>query len=179
MVVAMKINRLSPETVTEAKNARQVFLMVGELHKLGYEGLQVTPYLSPSGCYWRCCIVPVSMTRRDHGARLANDDDYESLPKYSSADEDNYFGWRNMKPKTPVILARRFIVVFPQFAEQGHHPDPAYVRWFTGMLELTAPVGVVSAFGDMAAPDDRMLSEFCVNGIIMRLPPVWAGNRPK
>jgi hypothetical protein len=62
MVVAMKINQLLPETVTEAKNARQVFLMVAELHKLGYEGLRVTPFHSPSGCYWWCCIVPASMT---------------------------------------------------------------------------------------------------------------------
>ena len=102
------------------------------------------------------------MTHRSHGARLADDVVYKSLPKYSSADEDNYFGWRNMKPKTPVILARRFIVVFPKFAEQGHHPDPAYVRWFTEMLKLTAPIGVVSAFGDMAAPDDRMITDFGV-----------------
>ena len=118
----MNINQLSPETVAEAKNARQVFLMVAELHKLGYEGLRVTPFHSPSGCYWRCCIVPASMTHRDHGARLADDVDYESLPKYSSADEDNYFGWRNMKPKTPLILARRFIVVFQKFAETRPSP---------------------------------------------------------
>jgi hypothetical protein len=173
MVIAMQINELSPETMTEAKNARQVFLMVAELHKLGYEGLRVTPFHSPSGCYWRCSIVPARMTHRDHGARLADDVVYESLPKYSSAEEDNYFGWRNMKPKTPLILAPRFIVVFPKFAEQGHHPDPAYVRWFSTMLELTAPIGVVSAFGDMAAPDDRMITDFCEDGVVVKLPPVW------
>jgi hypothetical protein len=97
---------------------------------------------------------------------------YESLPKYSSADEDNYFGWRNMKPKTPLILARRFIVEFSKFAEIGHHPDPAYVSWFTQMLELTAPIGVVSAFGDMAAPDDRMITDFCEDDIVVSLPPL-------
>jgi hypothetical protein len=171
MVVAMKINRLSPETLTEAKNARRLFLMVAELHKLGYEGLRVTPFLSPSGCYWRCCIVPASLTHQAHGARLADDVDYESLPRYSSADGDNYFGWANMKPKTPVILARRFIVVFPQFAEKGHHPDPAYARWFKEMLELTAPIGVASAFGDMAAPVDRMITDFCDDGVVVPLPP--------
>jgi hypothetical protein len=173
MVVAMKINQLSTETVTEAKNARQVFLMVAELHKLGYEGLRVTPFHSPSGCYWRCCIVPASMTHRDHGARLADDAVYESLPKYSSADEDKYFGWRNMKPKTPLILARRFIVEFPKIAEMGHHPDPAYARWFATMLELTAPIGVVSAFGDWESPVDRMITDFCEDGIVVSLPPVW------
>jgi hypothetical protein len=176
MVVAMKINRLSPETLTEAKNARRLFLMVAELHKLGYEGMRVAPFLSPSGCYWRSVFLPASMTSPTHGARLARDDDYESLPRYSSADEDNYFGWRNMRPKTPIILARRFIVEFPKFAALGHHPDPAYVGWFTRMLELTAPIGVVSAFGDMCSPTDCMLSEFCEDGVVVPLPPVWGGR---
>ena len=81
----MNINRLSPETLTEAKNARRLFLMVAELHKLGYEGLRVAPFLSPSGCYWRCVFLPAAMTSPAHGARLARDDDYESLPRYSSA----------------------------------------------------------------------------------------------
>jgi len=176
MVVAMKIDRLSPETLTEAKNARYVFLMVAELHKLGYEGLRVTPFHSPSGCYWRCVILPASMTSPTHGARLARDDDYESLPRYSSADGDNYFGWANLKSKTPLVLAKRFIREFPNFAEQGHHPDPAYARWFATMLELTAPIGVVSAFGDMAAPVDRMITDFCEDGVVVPLPPVFCND---
>ena len=77
-----------------------------------------------------------------------------------------------MKPKTPLILARRFIVEFSKIAEIGHHPDPAYALWFLTMLELTAPIGVVSAFGDMAAPDDRMITDFCEDGIVVPLPPV-------
>jgi hypothetical protein len=174
--VAMKISRFSPETLIEAKNARRLFLMVAELHKLGYEGLRTTPFLSASGCYWRCCIVPANLTHPAHGARLADDVVYETLPRYSSADEDNYFGWANMKPKTPAILSRRFIVEFPKFAEPGHHPDPAYVRWFARMLELTAPVGVVTAFGDWVPPADRMLVEFCDEGVVVPLPPVWRGR---
>jgi hypothetical protein len=63
-------------------------------------------------------------------------------------------------------------VEFPKFAAQGHHPDPAYVGWFTRMLELTAPVGVVSAFGDWEAPKDRLITDFCKDGVVVRLPPV-------
>ena len=116
------------------------------------------------------------MTNPTHGARLAEDVVYATLPRYSSGDEDNYFGWAKMKPKTPVILAERFIVEFPQFAEQGHHPDPAYARWFAEMLELTAPVGVVTAFWDWEPPAGRMITDFCEEGVVVRLPPVWAGN---
>jgi hypothetical protein len=164
---------LSPEQLTAATNARRVLLMVAELHKLGYEGLRATPFMSSSGCYWRCCVVPASMTRPDHGARFAEDVDYYTLPRYSSADEANYFGWTNMKPITPSMLAKRFIIEFPKFAEAGHHPDPAYVRWFAEMLELTAPVGVVTAFGDWKPPVGRMITDFCKEGTIVRLPPVW------
>lgn len=167
--------KYAPELLTAAENARRLFLMVAELHKMGYEGLRACPFLSPSGCYWRCAIVPASMTHRNHGARLAEGVDYATLPRYTSADGDAYFGWANMKPKTPVILARRFIVEFPKFVEPGHHSDPAYARWFATMLELTSPIGVVSAFGDWEPPVGRMITDFCEEGVVVPLPPVWGG----
>ena len=172
----MKNNLVPKELRTAAKNARRLLLMVAELHKLGYESLRVAPYLSPSGCAWRCCIVPANLTRRDHGARLVDDVIYEALPRYSSADGDGYFGWGNMKPKTPLILARRFIVEFPKFAEQGKHPDPAYVAWYANMLAATAPHGVIYAFGDMESATDRMFTNFCDEGVVVRVPPVWSGK---
>ena len=168
--------KIAPELLAAATNARRLLLMVAELHKLGYEGLRATPFMSPSGCYWRCCIVPAFLTSRKHGACLADNVVYEALPRYSSGDEDNYFGWANMRPKTPLILARRFIVEFAKFAEQGKHPDPAYVAWFTDMLEATAPNGVIYAFADMEAPEDRMLTNFCDEGVVVRMPPVWSGR---
>jgi hypothetical protein len=171
----MKIH-IAPEELTAVTNARRLLLMVAQLHKLGYEGLRATPFMSPSGCYWRCCIVPACMTDPAHGARLADNVVYETLPRYSSGDEDNYFGWANMRPKTPLILANRFILVFPKFARQGKHPDPAYARWFADMLEATAPNGVIYAFADMESPVDRMLTNFCDEGVVVRMPPVWAGR---
>ena len=171
----MKTN-IAPEELTQATNARRLLLMVAELHKLGYEGLRATPFLSPSGCYWHCAIVPASLTRRTHGARLAENVDNETLPRYSSGDEDNYFGWANMKPKSPLILAKRHVVEFPKFAEQGRHADPAYIRWFTDMLEATAPNGVIYAFADMESPTDRMFISFCDEGVVVRVPPVWGGR---
>jgi hypothetical protein len=165
-------NKLDPELLVAATNARRLLSMVAELHKLGYEGLRVTPFMSPSGCYWRCCIIPACLTSHEHGARLAEDVDYETLPRYSSGDEDNYFGWANMKPKSPLLLARRFILVFPKFAEQGKHPDPAYAAWYLNMLEATAPHGVIYAFADMESPEDRMLTYFCDESVVVRVPPV-------
>ena len=168
--------KIAAELLTAATNARRLLLMVAELHKLGYEGLRATPFMSPSGCYWRCCIVPACLTSLEHGARLAENVDYETLPRYSSGDEDNYFGWANMKPKSPSLLAKRFILVFPNFVQQGKHPDPAYARWFADMLELTAPIGVIYAFGDWEPPVDRMLTEFCDECVVVPLPPVWVSK---
>jgi hypothetical protein len=174
--------KIAAELLTAATNARRLLLMVAELHKLGYEGLRATPFMSPSGCYWRCCIVPACLTSHEHGARLAENVDYETLPRYSSGDEDNYFGWANMKPKSPSLLAKRFILVFPNFAQQGKHPDPAYMAWYSNMLEATAPHGVIYAFANMEPPIDRMLTEFCNEGVVVPLPPVGLGRceiRPK
>lgn len=172
----MKRAKLSSQELAAAKNARRVFLMVAQLHKLGYEGLRVCPFMSPSGCYWRCAIVPASLTDPDHGARLAKDVDYSSLPRYSSADDDCYFGWSDLKPKTPLKMARWFTWEFPTLAEQGHHPDPGYVQWFTGMLEQTAPVGVVTAFGDYPPPVGLMIADYCKAGVVVRVPTPWCDD---
>ena len=81
-----------------------------------------------------------------------------------------------MKPKSPSLLAKRFILVFPNFAQQGKHPDPAYGAWYSNMLEATAPHGVIYAFADMESPSDRMLISFGAEGVVVRVPPVWGGR---
>lgn len=150
--------------------------MVGQLHKLGYQGLRVCPFMAPSGCYWRCAIVPAHLTPPTHGAMLADGVDYATVPHYSSAEEDNYFGWLRLKPKTPLKMARWFTWEFPTLAEQGHFPDPAYADWFGQMLQLTAPIGVFSAFGDGEPTTGLLATDFCDEGVILRVPPVWGGS---
>jgi hypothetical protein len=44
------------------------------------------------------------------------------------------------------------------------------------MIEATAPHGVIYAFADMESPIDRMLTEFCNEGVEVPLPPVWGGR---
>jgi len=115
---AMK-TKLSPEELTAAKNARRVFLMVAKLHQLGYEGLRICPFILASGGYWRCAIVPASMTRPDHGARLADNAAYETLPRYSSADGDCYFGWANLKPKNALGSGQEVHRPIPEVCSSG------------------------------------------------------------
>ena len=112
------------------------------------------------------------MTNPDHGARLAEEVDFYEVPRYSSADGDCYFGWANLKPKTPLALAKKFIAEFPKFVEQGHHPDSAYAEWFSAMLKQTALISVVTAFGDWPPPVGLMICEFCKADTVVRLPPV-------
>ncbi|GGG46532.1 hypothetical protein GCM10010964_37370 [Caldovatus sediminis] len=38
----------------------RVLAMVGDLHKRGYQRVRVMPYMAPSGCHWRCEIVPAA-----------------------------------------------------------------------------------------------------------------------
>jgi hypothetical protein len=42
------------------RHAVRVLVMVGELHKLGYQRLRVMPHMAPSGTYWRCTIASIN-----------------------------------------------------------------------------------------------------------------------
>lgn len=41
---------------------RRLLEMVQVLHLQGYERLRINPGMSPSGCYWRCELLPSKMT---------------------------------------------------------------------------------------------------------------------
>ena len=136
---------------------RRILLMLGELHKVGFERLRAPAYDYPLA--WRCPIVPAAWTRKEHGGTFEDPSAYirELLGEkfavlnytYSSASGQSPFGWTDAAFATPRELALRFIKEFPAIALAGWGPDREYVEWFERMLEMTAPNGVItSAFAD-------------------------------
>ncbi len=120
---------------------RAVLLMVLELHLQGYQRLRILPAMAPSGGYWQCSIAPVTFVSTEHGARLDVDYwDSDLVASYSSSDQAQYFGWRDVSPHTtPRGLARRFIQRFPQTSDLGRGSDWAYSGWYVEMLHMTHP----------------------------------------
>ena len=113
-------------------DALRFLQMVGELHKLGFERIRITPGLSPSGIFWRCSITHSQNVQEDGWQPIDYDNDTEN---YGIGQGDEYFRWPDAPGKTPPELAAMFIERFMEIAAKGKGSDPSYVSWFNGMLE--------------------------------------------
>jgi hypothetical protein len=76
--------------------------------------------------------------------------------RYTSGQEKNYFGWTDAVSDSPEELADKFIQRFDDLSKASKGKDPAYVIWYTRMLEETAPDGVVYAYADYPVPQDYL-----------------------
>jgi len=156
---------------------RRIFLMVRELHLLGYERLRVSSFVRETGG-WRCSVIPACWAPKHplelvkSPVRASEVSHYQF--QYSSAQQFCAFGWEDAKNDSPPELAAKFIDRASPIAEIGYGSDPAYVAWFQSALEATAPHGVFSAVrGDTMSfvdgvlcetpdrPQDYLLGEHC------------------
>jgi hypothetical protein len=127
------------------RRAVRVLAMVGELHKLGYQRLRVMPAMSSSGVHWRCWIGPANFFYRNHGAILAPkfqmslDNELQTktpIAAYTTADENQYFGWQDAKTDNARSLADKFIRRFCALADSGKGWDYRYAGWYEHLLGL-------------------------------------------
>jgi hypothetical protein len=123
------------------RRAVRVLAMVGELHRRGYQKLRVMPFMSASGLYWRCWIGPDTLFYRDHGAYLRDagceDDQSISLSaRYTSGEENHYFGWQDAENDDSGSLADKFVARFTGLAGQSEGWSYAYAGWYQRLLGL-------------------------------------------
>jgi hypothetical protein len=127
------------------RRAVRVLAIAGELHKRGYQRLRVMPFMSPSGCYWRCWIGPVKLFYRNHGAILSEetgvslDDEMQAeatIARYSSSQENQYFGWKDAQMDDVRSRADKFLNRFPVVADSGQGWDYPYAGWYQRLLGL-------------------------------------------
>ncbi|UFW38268.1 hypothetical protein [Bradyrhizobium sp. WSM471] len=109
--------------------------MIGELHKRGYQRLRVMPYISASGGHWRCFIGPVEAFYRNHGAML-REFTAANPARYSTAQQNGYFGWNDAGQDDARSLADKFVERFANLAEKGKGWDYPYAGWYVHMLGL-------------------------------------------
>jgi endonuclease/exonuclease/phosphatase family metal-dependent hydrolase len=133
---------------------RRLLDMVQVLHRQGYELLRINPGMSPSGCHWRCELVPAVMTVQGHHSPDVRD--WVETAYYSSGQETNYFEWADAVSDSPVELASKFVERFPEFSKACIGKDPEYVNWYSSMLEKTAPDGIIYAYADYPVPEDYL-----------------------
>jgi hypothetical protein len=147
------------------RRAVRVMSMAGELHRRGYQRLRVIPYMAASGLHWRCTISLVSLFYRNHGAILnefafsrADDHDSEQataiIAYCTSADENEYFTWKDARQYNARALADKFLSRFLKLAELGAGWDYPYAGWYLRLLWFAEagwlPV-VLSDYGDVSS----------------------------
>ena len=125
---------------------RNVLLLVGELHRRGYEKLRIYAGLSPAGGYWRCSITHAGNISHLNGAEIADFNADSTF--YTTEQEDAYFGWKDVVHDSVAQLADKFIERFPEICAKGKGADPAYAAWYRHMLNATEPNGFPIAYGD-------------------------------
>lgn len=126
------------------RRAVRVLVMVGELHKRGYQRLRVMPFMAPSGMSWRCWVGPSSLFYRNHGAILsakaaASPDEQEEqatalVARYTSGMDNRYFDWADAESDDARALADKFVDRFGLLASSGNGWDYTYAGWYQRLL---------------------------------------------
>lgn len=154
------------------RRAVRVLLTVHELHRLGYQFLRIEPGMSPSGLYWRVAVAPARLFRPDHGALLAEGaHDHPHVVRYSSADDNRYFGWLDSQEDSAPDLAVTFVRRFPEIAAAGLGRDWAYAGWFTEMLGLAVRGAVPVAYAEFLDSPPGVLPTTAGRGFELPMPP--------
>lgn len=112
--------------------------MIHELHKVGYQRLRIASGLSPTGCHWRCSVIPADYVQRNGWKPLATlrvrKGSQALSAGYTSGQGADFFNWGDAERNSPRQLATKFVARFPDLAEAGVGLDWPYAGWFTWML---------------------------------------------
>ena len=137
------------------RRALHVLRMVHELHKTGYQRMHIIPGMSPSGMHWRCTVTHAGNILKSHGAESR--DFHRESAHYSSADDNEYFGWEDAAQDTVQQLTAKFLERFPEIARLGQGMPWAYAGWYVQMLGFAERGAFPIAFADYMEPDPRWL----------------------
>ena len=146
-------------SISWIRRSQRLIRMVCELHRMGYQRLRIMPYEYPIA--WRLLIGPKGVFRRDNGALIADSFNEGNTITYSSASENEYFGWTDAKKDDAKALALKFIERFPEIAEASKGRDWEYAGWLVelmGVLERDGGLPVM--FSEYDGPDEGVVGIF-------------------
>lgn len=140
----------------QQRRALRVLRIVHELHKQGFQLLRIAPGMSASGCHWRCAITPRSNVLESHGAKLVDEDGL--VARYTSGQDNEYFGWADAKHDDVKELSEKFSRRFPEIIRAAQGDDWNYAGWYVKMLGYAERGMFPIAYADWyEEPDPRFL----------------------
>ena len=151
------------------RRAVRVLQMVHELHKRGYQRLRIVPGISPSGMFWRVSIDPISNILRTNGAM-----DLKTLrraARYTMADENTYFNWKDARRDTARALADKFVQRFPNLIREGEGRDWAYAGWYVEMLGVAEKGALPVSYEDYGTEPPPGMMRTTDHRVLLPAPP--------
>ncbi len=115
-------------------NRQKLLFMVEKLHQRGFEKLEVIPYLSPSGIYWRCEFMDQSKKTNF----MASD----WISKHENGNPNNEIKLSLLE------LADLFIAENLIFMQQCKGINEKYTKWYSEMLKQLKKEELPYAFAD-------------------------------
>lgn len=146
------------------RRAQRSIRMVSELHRLGYQGLRIMPYLNPLG--FRLAIAPRQLFSEKNGAVIP--EAHLNGANVAITGAGNYFGWPDAVHDDARTLAIKFVERFPDIASQGKDRDWAYAGWLAelvGFLEQGDWIPTLWWENMKGSPDE------------FQALPIWVANR--
>jgi hypothetical protein len=117
-------------TETAVRAAIRRLEMVEVLHRRGLQRLRITPYMAPSGLFWRLTV---------------------SAPGCDDVDR-----WTTGNPDDGLdgeALADQFVADHPALVEAGRGADPEYAAWVTRVVDLARRGWLAYFFADWDTDD--------------------------
>jgi len=136
------MTEIDPQTIR--RRCHRALLMVGELHKRGYQKLRIAPTRHQ---LWRLVITPASNISAVDGSRLAVYEDPLQVV-YTSGTGNLYFGWSDRTQANARELADTFVNRFPRVVEAARGRDWLYAGWYVEMLGLAEQGWFPYAYSD-------------------------------
>ena len=124
---------------------KRYFLVIAELHKMGYELIRVCPCLSPNGMAWRCATTVKKYTLKKCGAI------YHGPAHTAANNQTGSFRFGECENMNPHEIAVKFLEYYPHLAKWGKGNDSDYVIWFLKAAELAQLGYFFYAFSDMSS----------------------------
>lgn len=144
---------------SDAHQAARLWLeMLGALHRTGYGCLRLQCGWANAGPapVWQAVSAPRSWFQRDNGVIIAWNSlsaeqrlmigDEKTFSSRRARDPSMGHPWSGFCKSTPQDAAGMWIQENPDLAAAGQGKDDDYERWYSQMLQLTAPTGLIGAF---------------------------------
>jgi hypothetical protein len=154
--------------------------MALELHKRGYQRLAIYPGLAASGMHWRCEVLPLEFLNiSDRGEVGYKPTDETLVARYSTGQDNAYFGWTDATNDTARELADKFEDRFAEICRLSNGLNLGYSGWLVYILGQAEAGELPLMYWDSPAPHGALVWSHRSNNALQSPPLSVASHRSR